>query len=135
MGYTIRYTDSENAERLKEAQKKEKASQPLLDDAFKALGFNPAPLGADKQKPAAQPKKKSERPKSEGEKAEAGLSPKSLSDPSPYAHVRSQPCVPSVSPDGGAVVPVDRKGPRLPDAVPSEPAQPRRDERSSYVDW
>ena len=43
----VYYTDSEKAERLREAQSREEASQPILEAAFKALGFNPEPLGQE----------------------------------------------------------------------------------------
>ena len=44
----VYHSDGESAERLREAQKQEKAAQPLLADAFKALGFDPSPLGVEK---------------------------------------------------------------------------------------
>ena len=80
----VYHSDSESAERLKEAQKREKASQPLLADAFKALGFNPEPLGQEKDGKAVKPKK---RPRTRGEEAASGLGPEAAADPSPWAHL------------------------------------------------
>ena len=58
----VYYSDSERAERLREARTLEQAAQPVLADAFKALGFDPEPLGGDREgkqaKPKTQPKKR-----------------------------------------------------------------------------
>ena len=81
----VYYTDSEHAERLREAQRREASSKPMLDEAFKALGFNPEPLGAEKDGKAVKPKRRSRTP---GERAQDGLGPQAAGDPSPRAHVR-----------------------------------------------
>ena len=91
----VYYTDSEKAERLKKAQSKEEASQPILEEAFKALGFNPEPLGQEAGKA---------RPKTRGERAVNGQGKEASSFPSPYAHLsgsvvaRAQCCVPCALP-------------------------------------
>ena len=79
----IYFSDSERAERLKQAQKQEQASQPLLADAFKALGFDPEPLGAERDGKAVKPKK---RPRTRDEKVAEGLGKEAAADHSPYAH-------------------------------------------------
>ena len=84
----VYYSDGERAERLREALKQEKTAQPLLADAFKALGFDPTPLGTEKDGKQAKPKK---REKTKGEQAQEGLTPKASGDPSPYAHWGSVP--------------------------------------------
>ena len=68
--------------------KQEKTAQPLLADAFKALGFDPTPLGTENDGKQAKPKKRS---KTKGEQAQEGLTPKASGDPSPYAHWGSVP--------------------------------------------
>ena len=82
----VYYSDGERAERLRQAQKQERTAQPLLSDAFKALGFDPTPLGAEKDGKQAKPKK---RAKTEPEQAQEGLTPKAAGDPSPRAHLGS----------------------------------------------
>ena len=84
----VYHSDGESAERLREAQKQEKAAQPLLADAFKALGFGPSPLGVEKDGKQGKLKK---RPKTKSEQAQEGLTPESAGDPSPYAHWGSVP--------------------------------------------
>ena len=44
----VYYTDDEQATRVKEAQAREAAARPALEEAFKALGFNPEPLGQER---------------------------------------------------------------------------------------
>ena len=80
----VYYSDSERAERLKKAQQQEQASTPLLADAFKALGFDREPLGAERNGKAVKPKK---RPRTKGEQAADGLGKEARADPSPRAHV------------------------------------------------
>ena len=80
----VYYSDSERTERLKKAQHQEQASTPLLADAFKALGFDPEPLGAERDGKAVKPKK---RPRTKGEQAADGLGKEAGADPSPRAHV------------------------------------------------
>ena len=76
----VYYTDEEYAERLRTAQKKESDARPLLEEAFKALGFDPEPLGAEKDGKQAKPKK---RPATKAEKADDGLGAEAAADPSP----------------------------------------------------
>ena len=80
----VYHSDDEYRGRLKAAQKTEAASQPLLEEAFKALGFDPEPLGAEKDGKQGKPKKRS---KTKGEKASEGLGAEATGDPSPRAHV------------------------------------------------
>ena len=54
-----------------------------MADAFRALGFDPEPLGAERDGKATGPKK---RARSRGEKAADGLGVEAAADPSPYAH-------------------------------------------------
>ena len=54
----VYHTDDERTARTREAQANEQASQPLLDEAFKALGFDPAPLGADNDGKQGKPKQR-----------------------------------------------------------------------------
>jgi hypothetical protein len=79
----VYFSDSKRAERLKQAQKQEQASQPLLADAFKALGFDPEPLAAERDGKAVKPKK---RPRTRDEKVAEGLGKQAAADHSPYAH-------------------------------------------------
>ena len=91
----VYYTDSEKAARLRRAQSKEEASRPVLEEAFKALGFNPEPLGQEAVK---------SRPKTKGERAANGQGKEASSFPSPYAHLsgsvraRTQCCEPRAPP-------------------------------------
>ena len=55
-----------------------------LEGAFRSLGFNPTPLGADKEGKAAKPKK---RPRTKGELNDDGLGKEAAADHSPYAHL------------------------------------------------
>lgn len=90
----VHYTGSEKAERLREAQRRENASQPDLDKAFRALGFDPKPLGQEadagvraelcagrRRRPEAKP-----RLKTKGEQAGDGFTKEATGFPSPYAH-------------------------------------------------
>ena len=87
----------------------------MLADAFKALGFDPTPLGTEKDGKQAKPKK---REKTKGEQAQEGLTPKATGDPSPYAHWGS--VLPSNVPSPEPAVDV---GLFTPSSVPSlEPA-------------
>ena len=64
-------------------------SQVDLEGAFRSLGFNPSPLGADKEGKAGKPKR---RPRTKGELNDDGLGKEAAADHSPYAHL----CVASV---------------------------------------
>ena len=75
------YSDADSTDRLREAQQNREASQPSLDDAFKALGFNPQPLGEEGKLGKAEAK-----PKTKAEQAKIGLGRAASSDPSPYAY-------------------------------------------------
>ena len=77
------YSDAEYTERIREAARKEKAAQPVLEDAFKALGFNPEALGREADGKLVKPKA---RPRTRGEKADDGLGKEAVADRSPRAH-------------------------------------------------
>ena len=77
------YTDGEKAERLKAVKKQEQVSQVDLEGAFRSLGFNPTPLGADKEGKATKPKK---RTRTKGELNDDGLGKEAAADHSPRAH-------------------------------------------------
>ena len=66
----VYYTDEEKAGKVKEAHDRDEASQPLLEEAFRALGFDPEPLGKERDGKQVKPKR---RPRSKGELAEDGL--------------------------------------------------------------
>ena len=91
----IYHSDSERAEALRKAQLKSRADQTDIEGSFRALGFDPSPLGAD-QKPTAKTKAKAkarkekgpQRPKTEKEEAQSGLTSEATAFPSPYAHGR-----------------------------------------------
>ena len=78
------YTDEEYAARIKVALERQPLQQQPLEEAFKALGFDPKGLGEEQKKPP-----KSTRKKTTGEDASKGLGPTAKSDPSPYAHSRA----------------------------------------------
>ncbi|MBP51092.1 MAG: hypothetical protein CMA68_03335, partial [Euryarchaeota archaeon] len=82
------FTDEQSTERIRTAQSKSQENQPLLDEAFKALGFNPEPLGKEKQGKLPKAKAKPRR-KTEKEKDQEGLTPAGPADRSPYAHIMS----------------------------------------------
>ena len=44
----VYYSDEESTSRIQKAQMEEKCAQPILADAFKALGFDPEPLGQER---------------------------------------------------------------------------------------
>ena len=93
----VYHSDSERAEALRKAQLKSRADQIDLEESFRALGFDPAPLGSD-QKPSAKAKAKArgkvkgekglKRPKTEKEEAQEGLTSEASAFTSPYAHWR-----------------------------------------------
>ena len=59
-GSTEFTSGSERAEALRKAQQKNRADQLDIEESFRALGFDPSPLGTD-QKPKAKSKAKSKR--------------------------------------------------------------------------
>ena len=65
------------------ATPEEETSQVDLETAFKSLGFNPEPLGAETDGKAVKPKR---RPQTRGEAAVKGLGKEATGDPSPRAH-------------------------------------------------
>ena len=87
----VYHSDSERAEAIRKAQQKNRADQVELEESFRALGFDPSPLGTD-QKPKAKsksrPKKRVEeaRPPTQGEEAQSGPNSQSSAFTSPYAH-------------------------------------------------
>jgi len=82
------YSDAEHTERVREAAKKEQASQPSLDEAFKSLGFDPSALGQEKNGKPLKPKPKAkERSRTKGEKNTDGLGAEAAADQSPRAHL------------------------------------------------
>ena len=83
------YTDEERVISLAKAKEKREVSQVDLEGAFRSLGFNPSPLGADKEGKAGKPKR---RPRTKGELNDDGLGKEAAADHSPYAHL----CVSSV---------------------------------------
>ena len=50
------HSDAEFVERIRAASRAEKAAQPVLEDAFKALGFDPAALGKEADGKVVKPK-------------------------------------------------------------------------------
>ena len=66
----VYYSDSEHTERIRAASRTEQAAQPVLEEAFKALGFDPAALGKEADGKVIKPKA---RPRTRGEKADDGL--------------------------------------------------------------
>ena len=76
------YSDEEKSARVKYAVQREKESRPSLESAFRALGFDPTPLGQEKDGKAVKPKK---RAKTKGEQAESSLTKESAGCRSPYA--------------------------------------------------
>ena len=79
----VYYSDSEHTERIRAASRTERAAQPVLEEAFKALGFDPAALGKEVDGKAVKPKARS---RTRGEKADDGLGAEAGADPSPRAH-------------------------------------------------
>jgi len=77
------YSDAEYRDKVRTASRKEKASQPVLEDAFKALGFDPTVLGKEADGKRVKPKA---RPRTKGEEADEGLGAEAGADPSPRAH-------------------------------------------------
>ena len=77
------YTDAEWGDRLQAAYHKRDHSLQHLQEAFEALGFDPAGLGGEA---TASTK---ERRKTKQEEAKKGLGKAAKSDPSPRAHVLS----------------------------------------------
>ena len=63
----VYHSDAEHTERIRSASRAEKAAQPVLEEAFKALGFDPTELGKEVDGKAVKPKARS---KTQGEKAE-----------------------------------------------------------------
>ena len=78
------YTDEERVISLAKAKEKREVSQIDLEGAFRSLGFNPSPLGADKEGKAGKPKR---RPRTKGELNDDGLGKEAAADHSPYAHL------------------------------------------------
>ena len=77
------YSDAEYKDKVRTASRKEKASQPVLEDAFKALGFDPTVLWKEADGKMVKPKA---RPRTKGEEADDGLGAEAGAGPSPRAH-------------------------------------------------
>ena len=52
----VYHSDQEHTERIRAAAKAEQASQPVLEEAFKALGFDPTALGKENDGKVIKPK-------------------------------------------------------------------------------
>ena len=83
------YSDQEYADRVRTAVTQENESQPFLDEAFQALGFNTSPLGAEKGSQDLKPPhpKAKSRSETSGEKGSKGLNRTSTGFQSPFAHL------------------------------------------------
>ena len=74
----VSLTDDEYEARVKDAGARAPVQVQPLDEAFKAMGFDPSGLGEEK-------KERKARKRTNGELAKSGLRA-AKSDPSPYAH-------------------------------------------------
>ena len=81
------YTDEEYKARVKDAHRRRAVERVDLDQAFKALGFDPAGLGVETDGKSGKPKRQAKaRPKTKGEDAAEGRGAEATGDPSPRAH-------------------------------------------------
>ena len=100
----VYYSDEERSKRIKNAAERETTARVELEEAFRALGFDPGALGEDKvpkkARPVGSPPASSSsssgmgRPRTAGEEAQRNVSRHGAGGPSPYAHSKNSSASP-----------------------------------------